>query len=163
MDGFKIKAAEKTDVPLILSFIRELAEIEEFPFEITVTDADLERSLFGEHPAAEVLLFYLGAEPVGFAVYYQTFATATGKPGLHLDDLYIRPQFQGAGIGKKALGYLASLAKERGYGRFEWWALKWNERAIGFYESIGARNMQELRIFRLQEDDIRSVSDILNR
>lgn len=160
---FEIKEAEKSDVPLLLSLIKELAEVEKFPFEISVTKADLELNLFGDHPAAEVIIFHLGKEPAGFAVFYQTFATTTGKKGLHLDDLYVRPQFQGNGIGKKVLGYLASLANERDCGRFEWWALEWNEKAIGFYESIGARCMQELKIFRLQGSYIQDVSDKLDR
>ena len=158
-----IKEAEKTDVPLLPSLIKELAEAEKFPFEISVTKADLEQNLFGEHPAAEVLVFHIGKEPAGCAIFYQTFATTTGKKGLHLDDLYVRPRFQGSGIGKKVLGHIASLANERGCGRFEWWALEWNEKAIGFYESIGARGMQELKIFRLQGNDIQSVSDKLDR
>lgn len=160
---FEIKKAEKSDVPLLLSLIKELAEAEKFPFEISVTKANLEQNLFGAPPAAEALLFHLDKQPAGFAVFYQTFATTTGKKGLHLDDLYVRPQFQGNGIGKKVLGHLSSLANERDCGRFEWWALEWNEKAIGFYESIGARNMQELRIFRLQEEDIRNVSDELDK
>ncbi len=163
MKDLKIKPARKTDIPLILTLIKELAEIEKFPFEITVSETELEQSLFGDNPAAEVVLAFLGHEAVGFAVYYQTFATTTGRPGLHLDDLYVRPRFQGNGIGQKLLGYLASLAMERGCARLEWWALEWNKEAIGFYESIGARNMQELRIFRLQDKDIRVVSEDLNK
>ena len=163
MSKFRIQPATVTDVPLILSLIKELAEVEKFPFEITVTEEDLEKSLFGEHPAAEVIIGYLGNDPVGFAAYYQTFATTTGRPGLHLDDLYVRPQFQGSGIGKKILGHLANLAKDRGCARFEWWALVSNDKAIGFYENIGARNMHELRIFRLKEQDILDVSNKLDR
>lgn len=143
----EIKAAEQSDVPLLLALLKELAEAEKFPFEISVTKADLEQNLLGERPATEVLVFHLGKQPAGFAVFYHTFATTTGKKGLHLDDLYVRPQFQGNGIGKKVLGHLASLANERGCSRFEWWALKWNEKTIGFYENIGARSMRELRIF----------------
>ncbi len=163
MNKLRIARAIETDTPLILSLIKELSEVEKFPFDITVTEADLKTSLFGEHPAAEVIIGYLEEEPVGFALYYQTFATTTGRPGLHLDDLYVRPQFQGSGIGKKILGHLATLARDRGCARFEWWALEWNEKAIGFYESIGARNMQELRIFRLGQQDIQRVSDKLDR
>ena len=159
----KIRTAVVSDVPLILSLIKELAEIEKFPFEITVTERDLEKSLFGTSPAAEVLIFELGEDTAGFAVFYQTFATTTGRPGLHLDDLYVRPQFQGSGIGKKILGHIASLARDRGCSRFEWWALETNEKAIGFYQSVGARKMDELRIFRLQEEDIKDVSERLDR
>ncbi len=158
MNEFVVKKAEATDAALVEVLIRELARAEEFPHEVTVSVDDLEKNLFGENPAAEVLLFYQDDTPAGFAVYYETFATTTGRRGLHLDDLYIRPEFQGRGIGKKALGVLASIAKERGCGRFEWWALKWNQRAIDLYENIGAHKMKELRIFRLQEEDIKRVS-----
>jgi GNAT superfamily N-acetyltransferase len=108
-----------------------------------------------------VIIGYLDKEPVGIAVYYQTFATTKGRPGLHLDYLYVQPQFQGHGFGKKILGHLARLAKNRGCARFEWCTLEWNEKAIRFYESIGARNMQELRIFRLGQENIQSVSEKL--
>jgi GNAT superfamily N-acetyltransferase len=147
-----IRNADASDIPLILALIKELAEIEKFPFEITVTAEDLKRRLFQDKPAAEAIIFLVDNDPAGFAVYYHTFAKTTGKRGLHLDDIYVRPQYQGSGVGKKVLGHLATLAKERGCGRFEWWALEWNEKAVGFYESIGARNMQELRIFRLRPD-----------
>jgi len=163
MNKLRITRARETDTPLILSLIKELAEVEKFPFDVTVTETDLKASLFGEQPAAEVIISYLEKEPVGFAVYYQTFATTTGRPGLHLDDLYVRPQFQGNGFGKRILAHLARLARDRGCARFEWWALEWNEKAIRFYESIGARNMQELRIFRLGLVDIQGVSEKLDR
>ncbi len=163
MTNLDIRQAEESDVTLILILIKELAKAEGFPHEVSVTETDLKKNLFGDNPAAEVLLFYLNDEPAGFVVYYQTFSTTTGKTGLHLDDMYIRPNFQGRGIGKKALGTLASIAYKRGCGRFEWWALKWNEKAVGFYENIGARKMSELRIFRLQGEEIWSVSDRLDR
>jgi GNAT superfamily N-acetyltransferase len=163
MNKLRIARARETDTPLILSLIKELAEVEKFPFDLTVTETDLKTSLFGEQPAAEVIIGYLDEEPVGFAVYYQTFATTTGRSGLHLDDLYVRPQFQGNGFGKRILGHLARLARNRGCARFEWWALEWNEKAIRFYKSIGARNMRELRIFRLGPENIQSVSEKLDR
>lgn len=158
MTELAVRKAKKSDAALIQALIKELAQAEQFPHAVSVTEADLKKNLFGENPAAEVLLFYQNDKPVGFAVFYQTFATTTGRTGLHLDDLYIRPEFQGQGIGKKALGVLASIAKERGCGRFEWWALKWNQRAIELYENIGAHKMKELRVFRLQEEDIERVS-----
>jgi GNAT superfamily N-acetyltransferase len=163
LNNINIRAAHKADIPLIIIFIKELADFEKFPFKITVTETDLEQNLFGKHPAAEVILIYLDEQPAGFAVYYQTFSTTTGKPGLHLDDIYIRPQFQGSGIGKKVIGHLATIAKQRGYGRFEWWVLDWNKKSINFFQKIGAQHMKELRIFRLQEEDIRNVSDKLDR
>ncbi|MBJ7536734.1 GNAT family N-acetyltransferase [Marinomonas sp. C1424] len=154
-----MRNANISEVSLLLTFIKELAVEEGFPFDVVVTEESLKENLFGEQPIAEAIFFFVDGAPAGFAVYYHTFSTTTGKKGLHLDDLYVRPQFQGGGIGKKALGYLASLAKGRNCGRFEWWALKWNENAIGFYESIGARHMEELSIFRLEEGDIQNLAE----
>jgi ribosomal protein S18 acetylase RimI-like enzyme len=158
MPELAVRKAKETDAALIEALIKELAQAEQFPHEVSVTEDELKKNLFRENPAAEVLLFYQNDKPAGFAVFYQTFATTTGRRGLHLDDLYIRPEFQGQGIGKKALGVLASIAKQRGCGRFEWWALKWNQRAIELYETIGAHKMKELRVFRLLEEDIERVS-----
>jgi len=161
MDGdeeLRIVRASRTDAPLLLEFIRELAAAEEFPDELSVTEGDLREALFGENPAAEAVLGYLGDDPVSFAVFYHSFATSTGKRGLHLDDLFVRPRAQGKGIGKKILGYLADLARERGCARFEWWTLEWNTRAIEFYEGLGARNLGHLRVFRLSGDSLENVA-----
>lgn len=145
----RIVKAGPDSVPLLLEFIRELAEAEEFPDEVTVTPDNLRESLFGDRPAAEAIMGYLDDEPVAFAVFYHTFATTTGKRGLHLDDLFVRPHAQGRGIGRTMLGYLAGLARERGCARFEWWTLAWNERAIAFYEDLGAQRLDHLGVFRL--------------
>jgi len=163
MTELYFRKASQSDSHLIVELIKELAEAEKFPHEVTVTEQDLKENLFGDNPAAEVLLFYSEDTPAGFIVFYHSFSTTTGKRGLHLDDLYVRPNFQGRGFGKKALGKLASIAKDRGCGRFEWWALKWNEKAAELYENIGARKMTELRIFRLQGEEIESVSNQLDR
>jgi len=148
-EELRIVPACAEDAPLLLELIGELALAEKFPDELTVSEEDLVQHLFGEEPAAEALLGYLGPEPVSFAVFYSTFATSTGKPGLHLDDLYVRPKAQGKGVGRKMLCHLAGLARERGCARFEWWALEWNEEAIAFYEKVGARDLGHLRVFRL--------------
>ncbi len=154
----RIVRASPDDVPLLLDFIHELAEQEKFPDDLTVTEQDLRETLFGANPAAEVVIGYVEEDPVSFAVFYHTFATSTGKRGLHLDDLFVRPRAQGKGFGKKMLGYLANLASERGCARFEWWTLEWNERAIAFYEGVGARNLSHLRIFRLSDDSLEKVA-----
>lgn len=163
MTELDIKPAAESDIPLILDLIRELAVAENFPGEVTATEQELKENLFGEHPAAEALLLYVKDVPAGYVIFYHSFSTVIGKKGLHLDDLYVRPEFQRYGIGKKALGRLATIAKKRGCGRFEWWALKWNDSATSFYERIGAHKMKELRIFRLQGDEIVSVSEKLDR
>ena len=163
MTELVIEEAAEVDIPLILELIKELAVAENYPGDVTATEEELKTNLFGEQPAAEVLLLYVKDAPAGYIIFYHSFSTITGKKGLHLEDLYVRPQFQGLGIGKKALGRLATIAKNRGCGRFEWWALKWNNMATSFYQSIGARKMKELRIFRLQGEEIEIVSEQLDR
>lgn len=163
MNNIEIRPATVSDVPQILTLIKELAEIEEFPFEVTVTAEDLKKNLFGKQPAAESLLVYVADNLAGFAVFYQTFATTTGQPGLHLDDLYVRSEFQGKGVGTKMLSHLASIAKQRNCARFEWWVLESNVQAINFYEKIGAQELEELKIYRLQENDIREPTDKQDR
>lgn len=157
-EEFRIVEASAEDVPLLLDFIRELAAEEKFPDELSVTEQHLREALFGTTPAAEAVLGYLGDDPVSFAVFYHTFATSTGKRGLHLDDLFVRPRAQGKGIGKKMLGYLAALAKERGCARFEWWVLEWNSKAIEFYEGLGARKLDHLKVFRLSGDSLENAA-----
>ena len=115
-----IAAARIEQTPLILKFIQELAIFEKFPFDVTVTEDDLEKNLFAPKSRAEAIICYMDETPCGFAVFYNTFSTTTGKPGLHLDDLFILPEYQGQGIGKKVLQYLSNIAKEQGCARFEW-------------------------------------------
>jgi GNAT superfamily N-acetyltransferase len=149
-DDLVLRSAVAADTALLLEFIRELAEAEQLPFPVTATTEDLLDSLFGARPVAEALLGFVANEPVCFAVFFETFSTTTGKRGLHLDDLFVREKFQGRGYGKKILSHIASIAEARNCARFEWWCLKTNERAINFYQSIGARPMEELIIFRMQ-------------
>ncbi len=158
MSEVEFVAARESDVELILTLIRELAQVEEFPDAVSVDAESLRRNLFGEQPAAEVLLIRVDGKAAGYAMFYHSFASTTGKRGLHLEDLYIRPAYQGRGIGKLALGRLARLAEQRQCGRFEWWVLKWNRAADGFYRGLGARKMKELRIFRLQGEEIKRVA-----
>ena len=144
-----MREASEEDVPLILSFIRELAEYEKLSHEVVATEEELRKSLFGERRYAEVLIAEHDGSPAGFAVFFHNFSTFLGKPGVYLEDLYVNPAFRGAGVGKKLLVHLASLAKRRGCGRLEWWVLDWNEPSIGFYKNLGATAMDDWTIYRL--------------
>jgi GNAT superfamily N-acetyltransferase len=149
MPELEIRAATEEDVPLILSLIKELAEYERLSHEVVATEEALRDSLFGERPVAEVLIGHLGDEPVGFALFFHNFSTFLGKPGIYLEDLYVRPEFRGAGIGRALLVHLARLARERGCGRLEWSVLDWNEPAIGFYKKIGASPVSGWTVYRV--------------
>ncbi len=145
----RIREATEQDVPLILALIRELADYERLSHEVVATENGLRDSLFGERRYAEVLIAEHGGEAAGFALFFHNFATFLGRPGLYLEDLYVRPAFRSAGIGKELLVRLASLAKRRGCGRLEWWVLDWNEPAVGFYRSIGAEPMDDWTVYRV--------------
>ena len=145
----RIREASAGDVPLILSLIRELAEYERLSHEVVATEDALREGLFGEHRYAEVLIAEHGGTPAGFALFFHNFSTFLGKPGLYLEDLYVRPAFRGAGIGKRLLVHLARLAKGRGCGRLEWWVLDWNEPSIGFYKGLGAVPMDDWTVYRV--------------
>ena len=149
MPGTRVREASEEDVPLILSFIRELAEYEKLSHEVVATEEELRKSLFGERRYAEVLIAEHDGSPAGFALFFHNFSTFLGKPGVYLEDLYVNPVFRGTGIGKKLLVHLARLAKRRGCGRLEWWVLDWNEPAIGFYESLDATAMDDWTVYRL--------------
>ncbi len=144
-----MREASEEDVPLILSFIRELAEYEKLSHEVVATEEELRESLFGERRYAEVLIAEHDGSPAGFALFFHNFSTFLGKPGIYLEDLYVKPAFRGAGVGKKLLVHLARLAKRRGCGRLEWWVLDWNEPSIGFYESLDATAMEDWTVYRL--------------
>jgi GNAT superfamily N-acetyltransferase len=137
------------DVPLILSLVRELAEYEKLSHEVVATEDSLRWSLFGERSFAEVLLTFLREEPIGFALLFHSFSTFLGRPGICLEDLYVRPEFRGAGVGQAMLVHLAGLAKERDCGRLEWLVLDWNEPAIGFYRDIGASPVRGWTVYRV--------------
>lgn len=145
----EIKPATAQDVPLILSFIKELAEYEKLAHEVVATEELLRENLFGKHAHAEVILGYLNDQPVAFALFFHNFSTFLGRSGLYLEDLYVKPEARGNNIGQKMLAYLAKLAKERNCGRFEWWVLDWNERAINFYKRLGAVAMDEWTVYRV--------------
>ena len=151
---FTIRKGMPEDVPMILRFIVELAEYEGIGHRVTATEEGLLETLFGDAPAAETVLASVDGDPVGFAVFYQTFSTVLGKRGLHLDDLYISPMWRGKGLGTALLRWLAKLALERNCGRLEWWCMKDNARALEFYDRIGALKHDEVFILRLQEEAI---------
>jgi GNAT superfamily N-acetyltransferase len=154
-----IRCAEPSDVPEILSFIRELAEYERLAHEVEVTDTDLHNWLFGARPVAEVLIAEYAGEPAGFALFLPNFSTFVGKPGIYLEDLYVRPEFRGKGLGKSLLKRVIRIAYERNCGRVEWAVLDWNLPAIDFYRSLGARSMSDWTVFRLDAEAIRSLAD----
>ncbi len=149
MPELEIRFATEDDVPLILAFIRELAEYERLSHEVVATEEALRDSLFGNRRFAEVLLGYRGGSPVAFALFFHTFSTFLGKPGIYLEDLYVRPEFRGAGAGRALLVHLARLAKDRGCGRLEWSVLDWNEPAIRFYRGIGASPVGGWTVYRV--------------
>lgn len=153
-----IRPATAEDVPLILSFIRELADYEHLSHEVVATEEALRESLFGKRPFAEVLLAFVGEDPAGFALFFHNFSTFLGKPGIYLEDLYVRPEHRGAGAGRALLSHLARLAVERGCGRLEWWVLDWNEPSIGFYERLGATAMDDWTVYRLTGDTLTDLA-----
>jgi len=146
---FEIRFATIEDVPLILTFIKELAEYEKLLHEVVATEAILRETLFGKDAHAEVILGFYEDEPVGFALFFHNFSTFLGRSGIYLEDLFVRPTVRGKGLGKKMLRYLAKLAKERNCGRLEWWVLDWNTPSIEFYKKIGAKAMDEWTVYRV--------------
>jgi GNAT superfamily N-acetyltransferase len=154
----EIRPATEADVPLILSFIKEFAEYERLSHEVVATEEALRDSLFGERRMAEVVLAYRGGLPAAFALFFHNFSTFLGRPGIYLEDLYVRPEFRGAGIGRALLVHLAKLARERGCGRLEWSVLDWNEPAIHFYKSIGASPVSGLTVYRVSGEALEELA-----
>ena len=158
-DILSIRPATESDTALILRFIEKLAEYEKLSHEVVATEAALHASLFGEHPYAEVLLAYWGAEPVGFALFFYNYSTFLAQPGIYLEDLFVDPEHRGKGIGKALLVQLARIAMERGGGRVEWSVLDWNEPSIGFYRSLGAVAKDEWTVYRLTGDALNRLAE----
>ncbi len=150
-DSYDIRPARAADTALIFALIRELAEFERLTHEVVGSEALLAEHLFGARPAAEVLLAFArdNGEPAGMALFFQNFSTFLTRPGIYLEDLYVRPPHRGRGLGKTLLRQVARLAVARGCGRFEWAVLDWNENAIGFYQKLGARLLEDWRICRV--------------
>jgi GNAT superfamily N-acetyltransferase len=159
LENFHIRPAHVEDVPVILQLIRDLATYERAPDEVTATEEQLVDVLFGERLAAEVLLAFEGKSPVGFAVYFYNFSTWLGRPGLYLEDLFVKPDKRGKGYGRALLIELAKIARERKCGRMEWAVLDWNEPAIKFYRALGAEPMHEWTVFRLARDGIEGLAE----
>jgi GNAT superfamily N-acetyltransferase len=149
MSRIAIRAAAEEDLPLILEFIRGLAEYERLPHECVADVPTLRRFLFGERPAAEVVFAELDGTVCGFALFFTNFSTFLGRPGIYLEDLFVRPEARGRGVGRALLAHLARMVVDREYGRLEWWVLDWNRDAIRFYEQLGARPMHEWTTYRL--------------
>lgn len=141
--------AGRDDVALILGFIKDLAEYEKLSSEVVADEDTLEKSLFGDRRVAEVIIAEYEGRPAGFALFFHNFSTFLAKPGLYLEDLFVKPEFRKKGIGGLMLGFLAKTAVERGCGRLEWWVLDWNQSAIDFYKARGARAMEEWTVFRV--------------
>lgn len=155
---FSIRDASADDVPLILSFIRELAEYEKRSSEVVANETLIRQNLFGERRFAEVIIGEFRNDPVSFAVFFHNFSTFLGRPGIYLEDLYVQPGMRGLGVGKTMLSYLANLALERDCGRLEWSVLGWNQPALKFYDSIGAEPMSEWTVQRITGDSLISLA-----
>lgn len=159
-EGFTIREAAAEDVPVLLSLIRELAVYEKMADQVTATEENMKVSLFGIRPGAEALLGELDGEPVAYAVYFHNYSTFAGRLGLYLEDVYVKPELRGKGMGKAILSYLARLAKERGCARFEWSVLDWNEPSIRFYRSLGAVSLDGWTVFRMTGEALDRLAGI---
>lgn len=147
-----IRSAEKKDISAIINLIKELAEYEKLLHLVKTTEKNIEEVLFGENKFIEVLIAEYEGKLAGQALFFKNFSTFLGKPGIYLEDLYVKPEFRGKGIGKALLMKIIALAKERDYGRVEWCVLDWNKPAIDFYKSLGAIELEEWKYFRLTSD-----------
>jgi GNAT superfamily N-acetyltransferase len=153
-----IRDAREDDVPTILGFIRELAEFERAPEQVTATEDDLRRWGFGPDRKFRCVIAEWEGTPVGFALFFNNFSTWNGRPGLYLEDLYVQPAHRSRGIGKALLVHLAGIAEREGFPRYQWQVLDWNEGAIRFYESMGARPLSEWITMRVEGDALRSLA-----
>lgn len=156
--GLRIVAAAPEDTHEILRLIRALAEYEKLSRDVVATEPQLRETLFGPQPCAEVLLARTGQRTVGFALFFQNYSTFLGKPGIYLEDLFVEPEFRGKGIGKALLAAVARLAVERRSGRFEWAVLDWNQPAIDFYRSLGARPLHDWTLFRVTGEALKKLA-----
>ena len=153
-----IRPAAPADVATILNFVRELAAFEREPDAVAATEPMLAEALFGADPAAEAVIAERSGVPVGFALFFRNFSTWTGRPGLYLEDLYVTPPARGGGVGKALLIHLASIARDRGWARFEWSVLDWNTPAVEFYRAMGARGMEEWTVQRVSGEALEKLA-----
>jgi GNAT superfamily N-acetyltransferase len=153
-----IRQASISDVPIVFQLIRELAEFERIAHEVVATEEIIRESLFGDRPAAEVILAECDGTAVGFAIYFNNYSTFVGRPGLYIEDLYVRPEYRGAGIGRALLTRCAAIAAARNLGRIEWAVLNWNP-AREFYEHFGAKAMNDWILYRLTGDALKKLAD----
>lgn len=155
-----IRPATVDDVPLILQFIKSLAEYEKLGDHLIASEERLRAALFGPKPDAEVVIAFAGADPAGFALFFHNFSTFLAQRGLYLEDLFVKSEWRGHGIGKRLLVHLASIALERNCGRFEWTVLDWNEPAIQFYRRLGAQPLDDWSIFRVSGDSLQRLANL---
>jgi GNAT superfamily N-acetyltransferase len=153
-----IVSAKSEQVSLILDFIRKLADYEKLSDEVVAEESQLREYLFGPRPAAEVVLAFVGERAAGFALFFTSFSTFLGRPGIYLEDLFVDPDMRGAGVGKALLKHLARLTVERGYGRLEWSVLNWNEPSIAFYRSVGAKPLDAWTSYRLSGEELKALA-----
>lgn len=158
---FHIEQATEEDVPLLLTLIRGLAEYERLLDTVSATEDRLRASLFGERPYAEAVIAYQNDKAVGYAIYFFTYSSFVGLPGLYLEDLFVVRESRGSGVGRQLLAHVAGKAVERGCIRMEWAVLNWNESAIGFYESLGAEPMNEWTVYRLSGNKLNELAETL--
>ena len=156
--ALNIRPATPADLPLIAELIRALAEYEKLADEVRFDEARLGEKLFGPRPYAEVLIGEVDGATMGFALFFHNFSTFEGRPGIYLEDLFVRPEARGAGLGKALLAELARIAVERDCARLEWWVLDWNEPSIGFYKSLGARAMDEWTVMRVDGVELQALA-----
>lgn len=158
ISNFKIRFAEEKDTKIILDFIRELADYEKLLNEVVATEEVLHNSLFVKK-SAEVIIGEYNENPVGFALFFHNFSTFLGKPGIYLEDLYVKPEVRGLGLGKVILSFLGKLALERDCGRLEWWCLDWNEKSVDFYKKMGANPMDDWTVYRVDGKNLSNLAD----
>lgn len=159
MPSITFRPATPDDTPLILQFIRDLAEYERLSHEVEATEDRLQATLFGERRVAEAIFAEVDGVAAGFALFFHNYSTFLAKPGLYLEDLFVKPEYRGLGVGKALLKELARIAVERGCGRFEWWVLDWNEPSIEFYKRQGAIAQDEWTVYRVTGEALTKLAE----
>ncbi|WP_407313027.1 GNAT family N-acetyltransferase [Desulfosporosinus sp. SB140] len=162
IEDFKLRFAESEDAALILGFIRELADYEKMLPDVVATEEGLRESLF-QRKMAEVIIGEYKNQPVGFALFFHNYSTFLGKPGIYLEDLYVKPEMRGKGLGKIILSFLAQLVIERQCGRLEWWCLDWNKPSIKFYKQMGAVPMEEWTVYRVHDEALHKLASSFSK